>query len=357
VPYQLNLWLGNSASGSSSGLHHDFHDNLYVLLRGSKRFTLFSPSDARKLYTNGSVELIHPNGLINYKGSLTRADGSTDDAVAALAQAEAEAELHEAEAELQRLEHSNADEDAIAVARERIEAAESKLEDAMDRVLQGGDDNSDGDGDGDDGFDFDNARDDYEDEDDEDNDDDEDDEAASAKVHGSASTGSGGAREDPNRFAHFSRIGTELLWPTDGNKKRVAEAHAAFPQLSSARRLVCHVKAGQMLYLPASWFHEVTSSSLETELQGPNAGHLALNYWSYPPDGERFEQPYADTYWSKRWRIKHGATPEPEREHEIDPTAAPVTSTSNGAKRRRARTAEDSGESAHSSKRARHAAK
>jgi hypothetical protein len=30
-------------------------------------------------------------------------------------------------------------------------------------------------------------------------------------------------------------------------------------------------------------------------------GHLALNYWCYPPDGNSFEQPYADNFWSCRW--------------------------------------------------------
>lgn len=35
-----NVWIGSSADGSSSGLHHDFHDNLYSLLRGRKRFRL-----------------------------------------------------------------------------------------------------------------------------------------------------------------------------------------------------------------------------------------------------------------------------------------------------------------------------
>jgi hypothetical protein len=34
----LNMWMGNSRDGASSGLHHDYHDNLYVLLRGSKHF-------------------------------------------------------------------------------------------------------------------------------------------------------------------------------------------------------------------------------------------------------------------------------------------------------------------------------
>ena len=38
VLFNANLWFGNSPNGSSSGLHHDFHDNLYILLRGKKRF-------------------------------------------------------------------------------------------------------------------------------------------------------------------------------------------------------------------------------------------------------------------------------------------------------------------------------
>lgn len=32
VLQQCNLWLGNGKSGKSSGLHHDFHDNLYLLV-------------------------------------------------------------------------------------------------------------------------------------------------------------------------------------------------------------------------------------------------------------------------------------------------------------------------------------
>ena len=38
VPHQVSLWQGHSNNGSSSGLHHDFHDNLYVLVRGKKRY-------------------------------------------------------------------------------------------------------------------------------------------------------------------------------------------------------------------------------------------------------------------------------------------------------------------------------
>jgi hypothetical protein len=32
VLQQCNLWMGNGKSGKSSGLHHDFHDNLYMLV-------------------------------------------------------------------------------------------------------------------------------------------------------------------------------------------------------------------------------------------------------------------------------------------------------------------------------------
>jgi hypothetical protein len=32
VLQQCNLWMGNGISGKSSGLHHDFHDNLYMLV-------------------------------------------------------------------------------------------------------------------------------------------------------------------------------------------------------------------------------------------------------------------------------------------------------------------------------------
>ncbi|CAM9861457.1 unnamed protein product, partial [Hapterophycus canaliculatus] len=77
VPQNVNLWMGHTKSGaSSSGLHHDFHDNLYVLLRGKKTFRLFSPADAHRMYLEGDVVKVHPNGRINYRGKETLADGS-----------------------------------------------------------------------------------------------------------------------------------------------------------------------------------------------------------------------------------------------------------------------------------------
>ena len=60
----------------STPQHHDYHDNLYIVLRGTKQLTLFAPSEHASMYTVGDLSKLHPNGRINYKGSITRADGS-----------------------------------------------------------------------------------------------------------------------------------------------------------------------------------------------------------------------------------------------------------------------------------------
>jgi len=78
IPQNLNIWMGQSQGhhSTSTGLHHDYHDNLYVLLRGKKRFRLYSPGDADKMYTVGEVVRVHGNGRINYEGlRMTQADG------------------------------------------------------------------------------------------------------------------------------------------------------------------------------------------------------------------------------------------------------------------------------------------
>ncbi len=85
VPYQMNLWFGNSTQGSSSGLHHDFHDNLYVLLRGYKRFNLFAPCDAPYLCTRGKVHRVYSNGLVVYSHNRAlKPDGVPDGALVKL---------------------------------------------------------------------------------------------------------------------------------------------------------------------------------------------------------------------------------------------------------------------------------
>jgi hypothetical protein len=85
VPQNVNLWMGRSAAGSSSGMHHDFHDNLYILLKGRKSFKLFSPAEWPCMHLQGEVLRVHPNGRFNYKEQPTRADGADVNAGKALA--------------------------------------------------------------------------------------------------------------------------------------------------------------------------------------------------------------------------------------------------------------------------------
>ena len=86
VLHSCNLWIGKPREGSSSssGLHHDFHDNFYLLKHGVKQFRLFSPDCASCMYLHGEIDRIHSNGLISYVGSETRADGVPLDALVTL---------------------------------------------------------------------------------------------------------------------------------------------------------------------------------------------------------------------------------------------------------------------------------
>lgn len=68
LPVQwINLWMGRTRQVTKSQLHHDFHDNLYCVVEGSKTFTVFPPEDARHLYPAGQVTSIEPNGVIHYQ--------------------------------------------------------------------------------------------------------------------------------------------------------------------------------------------------------------------------------------------------------------------------------------------------
>jgi mannose-6-phosphate isomerase-like protein (cupin superfamily) len=58
--------MGNSDKTITTPLHHDFNDNLYVVVEGRKRFTLFPPSQAPNLYPRGQLLQVEDNGLIRY---------------------------------------------------------------------------------------------------------------------------------------------------------------------------------------------------------------------------------------------------------------------------------------------------
>lgn len=103
--------------------------------------------------------------------------------------------------------------------------------------------------------------------------------------------------EDGDEPSSFSRIPTALVHKHLGLPTTAVPPQGAsvkdFPNFKKATKpFVVELSAGEMLYLPASWWHEVTSSSAADG----DAVHMAFNYWFYPPNKlESFERPYEDT--------------------------------------------------------------
>ena len=146
IPHQISLWQGCTGKGSSSssGLHHDFHDNLYVLIRGRKRFRLFPPSAARLLQLSGQPTKIHKNGLIVYASPLAdphavtvRADGAPMSIIARQKHEEAEQKLEEAERQLEQLQSTVSVDSPELVAAEKLLAdCEQKMDSALEELLR-----------------------------------------------------------------------------------------------------------------------------------------------------------------------------------------------------------------------------
>ncbi|CAI5733873.1 unnamed protein product [Hyaloperonospora brassicae] len=295
VPQNINMWMGNNKQGSSTGLHHDYHDNLYVLMRGKKRFRLYSPADAEKMYVRGQMAHVHPNGLINYVERVTTPYGADPaaerEALAAMVKDEAERELADAERAVEAGE---------AGAEARREAAEERLEKALFGMLQAhaSDDEDD--------EEFENGAFSFEESDAEGNDDESEesgelDEVAADPPSDEKESKNNAKRDvcekDVTYPVSFSRVDTFQL--RDGKQAQQELLQADFPKFCQAKCASCDLEAGEILYLPASWFHEVESFG---SAQGN--GHLALNYWFHPPDqlsAEHFASPYSSPFWQRDW--------------------------------------------------------
>lgn len=80
--HQINVWIGHSVNGSSSKLHHDYHDNFYFVFRGNKCFQILPPKCAHSLYLNGNDQIVRicENGLIAYSDEY-REDGANKQSV------------------------------------------------------------------------------------------------------------------------------------------------------------------------------------------------------------------------------------------------------------------------------------
>jgi hypothetical protein len=301
IPQNINMWMGNNKHGSSTGLHHDHHDNLYILMRGKKRFRLYSPGDADKMYVRGRMAHVHPNGLINYVGKETTPYGADPaaerEALAAMEKNEAERELAEAE---KAVDAGEAGADA------RLEKAEERLEKAMFGVLRA--DNSEDEG----GEEFEDGAFHFEDSEAE-----GDDESEVGELDELALDPE--EEEANNKAAKRDAGETEITYPVsfsqvdtfrlrDGEQAR-RELHEEFPKFSQAKVAFCELEAGDMLFLPASWFHEVESFG-----SALGNGHLALNYWYQPPDQltpEHFTSPYSSQFWQRDWEQRF--TPKEEQ--------------------------------------------
>jgi len=334
VPQNINMWMGNASQrhGTSSGLHHDYHDNFYIMVRGRKRFRLYNPADADKMYTRGKLHVVHPNGRINYEGDVTTAYGADIGAHAAAkaSQAKDDAEQKLAEAEQGVLE-------GRAGAHEELERAEELLDEAMEALIDAEMSDDDGGSFGDDGGGSFGDNGDTLGDDDDTNDDvcsrdeiyDSCDSSGDAEFDKNCNRNNNSdpknsvlneeegdqshniKKEQSHRLVdktvknpdNFSKVEAHLL----DNR---AELKLKFPEMLNAKNAFCDVNAGDILYLPASWFHEVTSFSKEDNDNDDvgnnnNQGHLALNYWFHPPDApNNFEQPYSTDFWPNDYKMR-----------------------------------------------------
>lgn len=283
IPSNINLWMGNNQEGTSSGLHHDYHDNLYIVLRGTKRFRLYSPEDTENMYVRGELAKVHENGRINYKGELTTAYGADlkSDAAASAAKAKDEAEKMLIEAE-------EAVKEGKPGAQEQLEKAEEMLEMAMEQLLDAEMDGTE-DGSDDEGF--------ADEEEDLTNSTNMETELVQNNDTADEDTGDDHLGQDTCRDKtvknpdNFSKMDPKILEIQEKLKEE-------FPLALNAKEAFCEVHENEILYLPASWFHEVTSF-------GSKQGHLALNYWFHPPDAlDNFENPYSSSFWPNDFRAR-----------------------------------------------------
>ncbi len=354
IPYQLSLWQGIARNATSSGLHHDYHDNLYVLIRGKKRFRLFAPSAGPNMKTAGIISRIYPNGLIVYRNKPddpcvpVRADGVPMSFLARQRKDDAERELTGLEEALDDLIQSDIPESEKNEQRiklgQRIEECEQRIEEAMEDILEFG---CSGEMDSDDDYLTDSEL--------------SPQQNLPQKHLLEGGTENGGpsphkkqrtcdeAKGDnaSSPYVPYVPKGAQTL-PKDNHQNSEAAAKAAvqdleekmpdhfcdvkfpvstddpdevfagLPEVKQAGCIFATVSAGEMLYLPASWFHEVTSytetvEKPESSSEGPavdsgkDQGHLAFNYWFYPPDNDKFKQPYKGDFWPRRWaRIQKG---------------------------------------------------
>ncbi|GME94961.1 unnamed protein product [Ambrosiozyma monospora] len=214
-----------SLNSTSTGLHHDHADNLYLPISGEKRFTLFSPEQAINLYTVGKLNRLFDTGIIDYVKDHETApfwkSVRNDGAILK---------------EVERWE----------LLKQNGEVDESKFNDTD-------------------------------------------------SIDEAEAFASNGEKKDPPSFSKIppSLIHLDEIKDEELLKKMKQLIIEKYPNLLKATSTSVHLKPRQLLYLPAGWFHEVTSyGNLKDHV------HTAVNYWFAPPNKlDDYENPYQDSYW------------------------------------------------------------
>lgn len=261
---------------------------------------LFPPHAAKHLQPYGTLDTIHPNGLIRYKDAIVRSDGLSRRIAA---QARVDAIGHQMEVVLEGAEKGKGKgkqretDDAMEV----LHKAHNQALDELLKVTM--DDRSAFDEEDD----FDMLGDEFKDEYEDDDSDEEFDEGSEDDEEGPIFEDDTGSvdRDDPKPSkepSSFSRVPPAYLHqhlglPTTA-KLPPDIADQSFDLSKAPSPYLVEIQQGQMLYLPASWWHEVTSASkqvTEGDSEERDDVHMAFNYWFYPPDAlDSFEEPYAD---------------------------------------------------------------
>jgi hypothetical protein len=339
----------DNITGSCSGLHHDFHDNFYLLLQGKKEIRLYSPDAAPYMQLRGQVECIHFNGVISYVGRETRADGVP---LTLVDNHKNNQNGHAGKASRQQGNKDNSDNDDDDFDEEELvlgkgfDYVSSSDEDDTKHVLLNAQDAVDdyddtcspggnvADGSPQDSAAFNTDEQAVKNKTDKDNNsgqytDEEDEEEEEELVLGKGFDYVSSDEEDVNNVKLSSVLDTddvvddyEEMFPLQDGENGDSLAHspegqdppgdnfsrignpaasttsARFPEFwHNCQTCVVELQAGQSLYIPAGWFHSVTSfggaSVDDTETDYKNDIHMALNYWYHPPDVlDCFDKPY-----------------------------------------------------------------
>ena len=283
---------------------------------------LFPPSEVKHLYSYGTLDTLHPNGLIAYADIPVRSDGLSR-------RAACKARVHALEQKIDALKAKGKGKGKEKAHSKEMKALMDAHDEALDELGMLALEDEEGDGDVDD---FDalmaeleeggedpgagpsgHAGEEESDDEEESADEDEDeetkwpewrgighsDDSQDEDTHSSSSSGSQ-AGEPPS----FSRIPTAHLHryldiATTASLPAGFSASTVSALQKATAPYVVELSAGEMLYLPASWWHEVTSTSGPSSsgdgVKGGADIHMAFNYWFYPPDAlDNFEAPYED---------------------------------------------------------------